>query len=188
MVNILDINSIQPQEDDKYLLDTNIILFLYNSYNNDLAKTKSQIAIYGDFFDKAIKANSKMYISSLVLAEFINVIVRREFNIERKGYGCIQDNDFKAKFRPSQSYKDVMTFIKSVVSTILKACNKIDDNFSIIDIDKLIKGLENDYNDEYFAYLSKQEDLKLVTDDGDYNHLNLPIEIITGNKKLLTIT
>jgi len=186
MVKFLDIKNTQPQENDKYLLDTNVIAFLFNSYNVDVAAVRSKFNTYGDFLDKALKANAEIYISSLNLSEFINMIVRREYNIEaRKEENKSVKYDFKTHFRQSEAYKEVMEHIKSVIPSILNTCQKIDDNFSCIDIHGMIKTLENDFNDEYFAYLSSQENLKLVTDDGDFKSINLPIDIITGNRNLL---
>lgn len=184
MTNIHNIATFNPQAQDKYLFDTNVLVFLYNGYNADLVKDARKSDIYSDFLDKILKVNAQIYVSSLNLSEFVNVIVSREYKIEKRNHPG-EFFDKKTHFRQSSSYTGVMNFIKPATKRILKTFSKIDDSFTMLDTDKLINELENDFNDEYFGALSELKGFKIVTDDADFRHLNSTVEIITGNQNLL---
>lgn len=184
MTNVYDIKNYEPQPKDKYLFDTNVLVFLYNGYNPDLIKDASKSDVYSAFLDKIIKANAQIYVSALNLSEFVNVIVSRAYLVEKKNHPKEQ-YDKKRHFRKSPSYESVMNFIRPTTKSILKTFSKINDSFIELDTDKLLKELKYDFNDEYFVYLSEYKGFKIVTDDKDFKYLSAPIDIITGNKNLL---
>lgn len=47
MVSVYDFKTYKPKSTDKFLFDTNILVFLYNSLNPDLNETKSEV--YSNF-------------------------------------------------------------------------------------------------------------------------------------------
>lgn len=47
MVSVYDLKTYKPKSTDKFLFDTNILVFLYNSLNPDLNETKSEV--YSNF-------------------------------------------------------------------------------------------------------------------------------------------
>ena len=47
-MSVIDINNYIYSSDDKFIIDTNILLYLYNSYNQDLEHDKSKFMKYAD--------------------------------------------------------------------------------------------------------------------------------------------
>ncbi|HOV33891.1 MAG TPA: hypothetical protein PLX23_11080, partial [Candidatus Hydrogenedens sp.] len=130
---------------------------------------------------------SLIFISALILSEIFNKWIRLEFNI-LKNENPSQYNDFKKDFRNTQNYKDLASFIKTVVqSEIMKIAYRIDDKFSNISLDKLFEGIENsDFNDNYSLTIANLEDFKIVTNDGDFaGSLEISAPILTANEKML---
>lgn len=181
MVKTYDVKTYLPKTSDKFLFDTNILIFLYNSLNPDLSETKSDL--YSDFLAKIVKAGASLYVSSLNLAEFVNVIISREYNIKKDCHSGVYLK--KIDFRNSPDYTYAIEQIKPMVKRILNTFNKISDSFEELAIGDLVDELIIDYNDEYFNYLCNYNEFKIVTDDADYKKLNSPLEVVTGNKNLL---
>lgn len=186
MVNVYDIKTYNPKPSDKFLFDTNVLMFLYNSLNPDLSNSTDKSDIYSEFLSKIVKVESSIYISSLNLAEFVNAIITREYNIKKNSHSGGYSK--KLDFRNSPDYVYAIDQIKPMVKRILQTFNKINDSFEELAIDNLVNDLSIDFNDEYFNYLCNYNDFKIVTDDADYKKLNSPLEVITGNNNLLTFS
>ena len=182
MVNVYNIATYQPSPTDKFLFDTNILVFLYNSLNPDL-KAIDKSKLYSAFLSKIVKAQSLLFLTSLNLAEFVNVLISREYKIKKKIYGDSYDK--KLNFRNSVDYKYAIEQIKPIIRNMLNSFTKLSDNFEELIIDDLINDIRIDFNDEYFNYLCNYNNIKLITDDIDYSLLNSPLEIITANEKML---
>lgn len=184
MNNIIDIDSYIPLKNDKFLFDANIWLYLYcqlGNYNKDTIKK------YGIFLKKVIQLESSVFISALLLSEIFNTWIKLEFNILKNQYPS-KYNDFKRDFRNTQNYKNLVSTIKTeVTSKILKIANRIDDKFSNISLDKLFYKIENsDFNDNYFLATANLESFKIVTNDSDFAFSRkIPVLILTANNKLL---
>lgn len=181
MVRVYDISNYKPKSTDKFLFDTNVLVFLYNSLNPDLQEVRSDI--YSNFFSEIIKAGSTMYLTSLNLAEFVNVLISREYNIKKQ----YKNDSYQKKrdFRNSEDYKYAIEQIKPIIRRMLSTFIKLNDSFEDLAIDDLVNNIIIDFNDEYFNYLCNYNDIKIITDDADYLSLNSPLEIITANKKML---
>lgn len=179
MVNVFNVETYEPKPTDKFLFDTNILVFLFNSLNPKMEDNKPQI--YSDFLRKILNVNATIYLTSLNLSEFINVLISREFQIKKAQPNFEYSN--KKDFRNSSDYNYAISEIKPIVKNMLKNFKKISDNFEELSIDNLVDNLKIDFNDEYYNYFCNYNDLKLLTDDFDYNCLNSPLDIITANKK-----
>ena len=181
MVKVYSIETYKPKSTDKFLFDTNILVLLYNSLNPDLAETKSDI--YSNFMAKIIKSGATIYLTSLNLAEFVNVLISREYNIKKQYKN--EDYQKKRDFRNSEDYFYAIEQIKPIIRRMLSTFVKLSDNFEELIVDNLIDDIKIDFNDEYFNYLCNYNNIKLITDDTDYVVLSSPLEVITANKKML---
>lgn len=183
MNNISNISYYQPRKDDKFFFDTNIWIYLYYPLGN---YNKNIISKYSNFLKQILKNQSRVFISSIVLSEFINTYVRLEFNILKKKYPN-KILDFKKDFRGTKKYRNVISDIKITLKRqILKFTQRIDDKFNKMDIDELLLDLENsDFNDNYYICLCEIENLKIVTHDKDFKSKATNIPILTANSKLL---
>lgn len=185
MNNCHDIRRYSPKNDDRFILDTNIWAYLYCN----VPAKKYFIREYSGFFKKIINSGASIFISSLILSEFIKIYHQIEFE-----YLKLKDPmkyvNYKSDYRNTHDYCVAMKDVKNVLTNnIMKCAKPIDDKFKSITIEQLIDDIENcDFNDKYHAILAKIENLSLVTNDGDYqsksiNNINIPI--YTCNDKLL---
>lgn len=180
MVSVFNVKTYEPKPSDKFLFDTNILIFLYNSLNPDLDRDETKTKLYSDFMSKIINAKATIYLTSLNLAEFVNVLLTREYNIKKQIFGDTYSR--KKDFRASEDYKYAISQIKPIVNNILKIFEKINDSFEELLIDEMVNNLKIDFNDEYYNYFCNFNNIKLLTDDLDYKFLNSPLEIVTANE------
>lgn len=183
MNNIISIDNYEPNQKDRFLFDTNIWMYLYCPLGN---YKKVVISKYDAFLKRAIQKKSSIVLTSLVLSEFFNAYLRLEFNL-LKAKEPDRYKDFRRDFKTSKSYNKLMITIKSTCQNhILKLGKRIEDRFSSIDINELLKNIQlHDFNDKYYIALAGYEDLKIVTDDKGFKKNILDIQILTANHQLL---
>ena len=183
MNNIIDISTYNPNKNDKFFFDANIWMYLFCPIGN---YRKDIVAKYDGFLKKAIQSKSLIFISSLVLSEFVNAYARVEFNILKKKYP-VKYKDFKKDFRKTEKYKKLAKEIKTVVKAkILKLSKKINDKFKDINLDKVFENIEEaDFNDNYYKVLLSGGNIKIVTDDYDFGRVDECLSVVTANHKLL---
>ena len=154
--NIHDIESYLPESSDKYLFDANVLLYQYYNFYSHRNYTRK----YSKFFKEIIEKRAKLFLSSLILCEFVNAYLRNEAKVA----GFVGDQ-YKKEFRVSQAYKNLIDELEPIVKkSILGLFNRINDDFESINIDDLFLNLkESDFNDEYSIHLCRKHNLKLVT-------------------------
>lgn len=182
-MSVINTDSYNYNVNDKFLLDTNILLYVFNSYNPDLECDKSKIIKYSDFLNTLLLENAEIYITLLNMSEFVNVIIQREFKLFRKSFS--HECRFKDDFRPSKSYKDVILALQSILPNLNKSLKLLNDNFDKSNINNLLDLDNIDFNDKYFIETVKVNNLKLVTHDKDFKSYAHDIDIITANRALL---
>lgn len=183
MNNISNIAHYQPQSNDRFFFDANIWMYLYcplGNYNNNIIRK------YDNFFKQILKNRSTVFISSLVLSEFINTYLKLEFNILKYQFPD-KYSDFKKDFRNTEKYKNLIRDISTTLKgQILKFAKRIDDNFKKIDLDKILFDLEHsDFNDNYYINLCEIEKIKIVTHDKDFRVKDIKVHILTASNSLL---
>lgn len=163
---------------DRFFFDTNIWILLFGSIAN--YEKKDQQA-YSKFLEELITREKGIYITSMVISEFSNVILRKNF----KEWSFFKDNvgkDYKKDYVGTKSYKETVETISIVLKKILKLPNviKIGDNLNSINFDAVeVNFLMADFNDSYFTQLAIINNYKIVTNDKDFQKLNGNFEIIT---------
>lgn len=177
---ILDVETYTPTQNDKLFFDANIWIYLFypvGNYKRDIIKK------YDGFFKKILEVNTSIFISSLILSEFVNTCVRLEFNdLRRKNPEKYKD--FKKDFRITEEYKKLMTDIKLIVGKILKISKRMDDEFVSIDLEKVFTDMNKaDFNDKYYQELLRDKNIKVVTNDYDFVKTSKNIVVITANLK-----
>ena len=163
---ILDVSNYEPEEHDKFIFDTNIWISIFEPLGN-----RNQIAQdkYSSFFDKILLSKSKIYISSLIISEFVNSVLRIDFNFWKRDKNN-PNLDFKRNYRNKDKCKEKSKEIaKTLTRQILSNCICVNDNLKKIGINGILDNLENsDFNDLYIAELAKNKKYKIVTDDRDF--------------------
>jgi len=160
--------------------DTNIWLFLFGSIASYEEKRQKH---YSRLFYDAVQKNCSIYITSMVMSEFANVILRREFNKWKKDTGN-HAAQYKKDFVGTEAYEEKTELVKNQLNKILNLPNilRAPDSFNNINISSIFSnfGLA-DFNDAYINELVSSNDLILVTDDGDF-------EKIYRGKKLVSLS
>ena len=185
-MKINNILTYKPQKGERFLIDTNIWLYLFCPLGD---YKPYQIKPYEIFFNDSIKNGSLFYISSIIVSEFINRYFRLEFNILSATKSSVY-SDFKKDSRGSKEFLSTASAIKiTLIKNILRISKPIDDKFSSINISNIIDQIENiDFNDEYILQLSSISDLKIVTNDFDFGLSKSAGGVLTANRKLLKLS
>ncbi len=163
---------------DQFFFDTNIWLLLYGTVAGFQANDQSQ---YARLLEKLINRDSPIYITSMVVSEFANVLLRRDYNQWITNNKFV-DKDFKRDFVGIKEYENSVETITISINKIFKLPNLVivGDNFNAIDKSAILKNFKIvDFNDAYYAQLAILNKYKVVTNDKDYQKLDLNIDVIT---------
>ena len=181
MNNVMDVETYEPQDGDKYFFDANIWLYFYCPIGG---YKKTIISKYDSFLKRALSANTSIYFSSLIVSEIINRWLRLDFNI-LKDKGMMRN--YKQDYRGSSHYHNAVKDIQAVFNNqLLKISTPLDDRATEISLSDVLSGLDKiDFNDCYYHHLAKLDNLLIVTNDADFAKLDTGISILTANQKLL---
>lgn len=163
---------------EEFFFDTNVWIFLFAP----IAGSKPQKQkMYSQLLKDICSRDACLWINSLVIAEYINAVLRFEFKqwTERnQKYGV----DFKRDFRPTADYQAALTDIKDQVTAILGICQRRPDDFNALNVEDIITsmGCKLDFGDSIIVDTCKRYKLKLVTDDKDIIESDFPFTVITA--------
>lgn len=174
---------VKPQDykigfSDQFFFDTNIWILLFGTVAD--VETKEQ-KVYSKFLEDLLTKDKPIFITSGVISEFSNVLLRRDYNqwAPKSGF---PNPKFKDNYVGSSEYKNSVQSINSLVKNILSLPNvvKIPDDFNAIDTENVLNTFFIvDYNDSYIAELSLMKNFKIVTNDKDFQKLAINMTIIT---------
>ena len=176
---ILDIRRHTPSRSNKYFLDTNVWMYLFST----IAKyTDKQSPAYSTFYEKARREESKVYVATLVISEFVNRCLR--LDCEAQG---ISRKNYKKTYRLSEPYLKMMEAMRHIViNKILIKSELLNDSMNKMSFNTVFSDANRtDFNDAYFSNLIKDKGIILVTNDKDFHHLTNNHTILTANHNLL---
>jgi len=163
---------------DQFFFDTNIWILLFGTIAN--YEKKDQQA-YSKFLEELLSRNGGIYITSMVISEFSNVLLRKSF---KQWSGLAQNigKDFKKDYVGTSDYKSsvgtILILIKKILA--LPIVVKVLDNLNAIDVTNIEQNfLIADFNDSYFAEIARLNNYKIVTNDRDFQQLKGNLQIIT---------
>ncbi len=163
MINFTSVYNIE--ESDNVFIDTNILIFLFSpSFVNS---REFQVEKYSSIMSLLIQKKCKLFINELVVSEFINRCMRIDFE---RNFNKNNDKNFKRDYRKSQEYKDTLKIVINELNKFLKFSKQINDDFINFEISE---NIEADFNDLIIADTVKKNNLKLLSDDGDYEALDI---------------
>ena len=163
---------------DQFFFDTNVWLLLYGSLAGFQQKDQAQ---YSKFLEELITHDKPIFLTSMILSEFSNVILRKNFNQWVDNNNLVNQN-FKVDFVPTTEYKTSVESISIAINKILKLPNitKTGDNFNAVDFNFILENFKLiDFNDSYIAALALLNDYKVVTNDADFQHIDAKITVVT---------
>lgn len=165
---------------DKYFFDTNIWLYINGPVvNTNIAKQKKYSALLSEICSRG----AGLYITSMVVSEYINRVVRIGFQVWKTEDRLNRINaDFKNSYRNTEHYSDILADAVLQVDEILKVARRRPDDFHRIDIHSILHSLDqsHDYNDAYIVACCEQDNLVLVSDDRDLQNMNSDIILLTA--------
>lgn len=170
MSKLIRVQDYVPNKSDNLFFDANIWLNLFSPTgdygNKNIIRKVNQL--YGDI----LKEKCTIYTSSLIISEFFNAYSRIMFNIQKEKEGK-ESLDYKRDFRPTNEYRELAENIKTIINEeILDISDKLDDNFSNIDIGEILDINDSyDFNDAYFCSLCSINNIKIVSADKDLVYL-----------------
>lgn len=163
---------------DQFFFDTNVWLLLFGNLANYKPKDQKE---YSKLFKESLQREIPIYISSMVLSEFANVLLRLDFKQWKTKNKFTESKDFKKDFGITQEYKNSVQNTKQLLKSILELPNihLISDFFNGIDKEAILNHFDLvDFNDAYITELVRNK-YKVVTNDKDFQKLDSKIDIIT---------
>lgn len=165
--NVIDISRYAPKSSDIFFFDNNVWMYLFcplGSYEQDRQNK------YSAFLKEVKSSRGTIFLSSLILSEFVNRYLRLDFN-QWKSSNSMHSAEFKRDYVKSDRYPKAVEIVKPLVSKILSICDKTPDNFNSLDIHQVLTHTSFvDFNDSYFIELLSKQNWKLVTDDSDFSN------------------
>lgn len=165
------------QSQERFFLDANVWLSIYGP----VVRRSRRSAVYSSALVSIRSAGCPIFLDVLVISEFINAFARMEHK-----QSALQNLAFK-EFRKATDFKPIAKDIAQNAKRILNQCQRCKTGFTTADIDALMVEFElgdSDFNDQMIAEICREEELQLVTDDGDFKSRGLSIP--TANNSLLT--
>lgn len=162
---------------DQFFFDTNVWLLLFGNLANYKPKDQRE---YSKLFKESLQRDIPIFISSMVLSEFANVLLRIDFKQWKTKFS--EPKDFKKDFGLTPEYKNSVQNTKGLLKSILELPNihLISDSFNGINKENILSDFDIvDFNDAYIIELARSNNYKLVSNDKDFQKLDSKIEIIT---------
>lgn len=162
-----------------FIFDTNVWIFLFGPI---ASKDRQKQQTYSSLLSQILSRKAGLYVTSLVIAEYINSVLRICFKSWiHEDYTNRKNADFKVDYRPTDHYLNSLEEVKDQVKEILKCALPRTDDFHRIDISNLLSNLDSncDYNDAYLVKCCEEGNFKLVSDDKDMQNINSRITLLT---------
>lgn len=174
-MEIIKVNQHNPNQSFGYLFDTNVWLYIYGPVAGSNAKKQR---IYSNLLNSILERKAVIFITSLVLSEYINRVLCIGFQ-QWKDNGNYSA-DYKRDYRGTDDYKDNLADAIAQVEDILKITQRRPDDFNAIDINAILAAMSqsSDYNDSYLVKCCENANIKFVSDDRDIISINSPITVI----------
>lgn len=157
---------------NEYIVDTNILLYLYG--DSRLITENKKIKSMAYKFNVALDNGCKVYVPSMVISEFINRYHKLEFN-QIKKKNSSRKLDYKKDYRNSHIFIENNKFIiNTVKNTILDRCKLISDDFENANINAIFSENENqEFNDNLLIDIANRNNLYLISADIDTKKIKI---------------
>jgi len=173
-----DLSSYTFSSDEQILVDTNVWLYLFPAPCDIQHKFVQQ---YSSAFAKLVSAKALPVLDPMVLSEYLNRYIRIEW---RGNYKSLYP-EYK-DFRNSRCFQAAALDAEAFAKKILSFCQVHSISASELNLVQALREFsvgDIDFNDAILIDICKKENLRLMTNDGDFQHGG--IEILTINQRLL---
>lgn len=151
---------------DTFFFDTNIWILLFGTIANTQKKEQK---LYSNLFEEILIKEKSIYITTLVISEFTNVLLRKDYK-EWIHQNSPVNYDYKKDFVGTDYYKNSITTIKILINKIINLPNiiKVSDSLNSLDFESILNSFEKiDFNDSVFIELCKKNNYIIVSNDKD---------------------
>ncbi len=186
-----DIKYCSPEEGKSYFFDANVWLIilrpLVNPTNREIGYINFFEAIVNLSSNHKCKQKPEIIINSLVLSEIFNAYLRSSYRTFLDKEGKNDTFEFKRHYRKTQDFDNNVKNFKSEFLAYNNYFTIKDDCVINIDPLDMIANFpcNTDFNDYYYYLYCIENNLAIVTDDGDFIYQG--VEIISNNKYLLEL-
>jgi hypothetical protein len=189
--DVIDICSDSPQQDDLFLVDTNVWYWTtYSRANEADTRPKTyQINNYPTYIAKAISSKSQLCRCGLSFAELAHLIEKTELEIYSRttGFDKTKKKEFRHNHSPQRA--NFVAEVQAVWSQVKIMAKAIDIQINEATTDNVLSRLSTQQLDGYDLFIleaiSRAGVVKIITDDGDY--VTVPdIQVFTANKNIIT--
>lgn len=159
-----------PKKENKYIVDTNILIYSYGDGSTKQKNTKKESLSI--ILANVLDIGCDVFIPCTVVSEFINVYHKNYFNKYKKKYNW---KDYKKDYRNSQKYVENNKFLYlTLINNILDRCKLISDGFADASIEKLMSiDANQDFNDNVIINIANTNDLHIISDDIDTSKIEI---------------
>lgn len=172
MVSTVKIKEHNFSDSDKFLIDTNILIYLFSPFNSDDFG-------YDYFFEEACINGSSMYVCETSISEFINRNCRIAYSQYLKNNGLKRrEFEYKRHYRGTQDFKDnyehSLELIREDICPLMDILTSREN-----DIEKAMSEDYQllDFNDEIIYQVASRNGYNIVTHDKDFLNLDSSISI-----------
>jgi len=171
------IKDFDPKTSQSFLIDTNILIYLYSPIGSYNEKMQESI---GRFFQRCSNMKIDLNVTSHIVGEFFHVNLNMYYDLWRKANTSKISYNLKQDYRPTEDYKESVQAINSSIQSFSKLVNRFPDDFHNINIDNVYDNCYNcEFTDAYLLELSEKRNWIIVSNDKDLiNHPNRKTELI----------
>ena len=161
-----------------FMFDTNVWLHIFAPIAGSRPDRQKK---YSNFLAQILSRKAGLYITSLILSEYINRVLRLGFSQWKISEDKMEAR-FKEDYRNTTHYQAMLQDAVSQINDILKITQRRPDDFNAIDIEELLNSMDShcDYNDAYIIQCCEKGKIKLVSDDKDFQQVSSTITLITA--------
>lgn len=190
MTTIINIQRrVELHHSDRFFVDTNVWFWLTYAASNEIQTSNSpvryQLERYPKFIEQILDEGASLYHSPLALSELANIIERTEYET----YLLSNDHEITRKeFRSMEQHrKKVMLEVSNAWQQVTSMSETLELTLNAVLANIALKTLNECCLDAYDAFYVKSmidyDINKIVTDDRDFNGLNL--SLYTANNSLV---
>lgn len=165
-----------------YLVDANVWIELL-SPRSDSGNAQLNAV---DFFYKIRSSPSRVVVTSTVLGEVINRIIRINFGKWKIKHNKDKSNfDIKRTYQMHPEYKEDLKILYDDIASYKKGIDFVSDSFNEINPVEMLDECNHkmEFNDYLYIQIAKKNDYAILTIDGDF--LEEGVKIVTPNQVLV---
>ncbi|MBD2772157.1 hypothetical protein [Iningainema tapete] len=185
--DVIDIRTDTPQQDDIFLVDTNVWFWLTYANAGFGARTY-QIRNYPSYLIQALSNGATLTYSGLILAELAHIIEKTEYEIYIQSHGNIPIKEYRHNYPNERA--NIVAEVQSVWSQVKAFAVPVNLTVDEATTDAALRRFQTQAVDGYDLLLLETitragaGQIKIITDDMDYTVIP-DIQVFTSNSYVI---